>query len=338
MDGDTRNVRQDESNTMSNRIRVISYNIRYDSPSDGADRWSARRPALVGLLKFHRPDIVGLQEATPRQVEDIAADFEPSYGWVGIPRDGKGTGEITPIFYRTDRFELLASSTRWLSDEPNRAGSLGWDADAPRTVVTAVFHERGPQEHIRGAPNDTTDSDGADGPSRESARCSASRTNTASGRETGQRRLTFRVYNTHFDNKGKVAVQRSVELVRRWLDEDMAHNDAPAPYVLMGDLNFTSEEEGYRRLCEHSCDARVAARESVHGPEYTYIGPGFDVGGEPGTRYDYIFVSPEVGVQRYAVLTDSLHGRYPSDHLPVYSELDILTDPVVDYSAGRRSL
>ena len=34
-------------------------------------------------------------------------------------------------------------------------------------------------------------------------------------------------------------------------------------------------------------------------------------------RIDYVLLSPEWRVQRYAALTDSVGARFPSDHLPV---------------------
>ena len=34
-------------------------------------------------------------------------------------------------------------------------------------------------------------------------------------------------------------------------------------------------------------------------------------------RIDYIFVSGDVTVNKYGVLTDSQYSRFPSDHFPV---------------------
>jgi endonuclease/exonuclease/phosphatase family metal-dependent hydrolase len=38
-------------------------------------------------------------------------------------------------------------------------------------------------------------------------------------------------------------------------------------------------------------------------------------------RIDYVFVSPQWRVLRYAALTDSYNARFPSDHLPVVTKL-----------------
>jgi endonuclease/exonuclease/phosphatase family metal-dependent hydrolase len=41
------------------------------------------------------------------------------------------------------------------------------------------------------------------------------------------------------------------------------------------------------------------------------------------TRIDYIFVSKNVDVLKYGVLTDSKEQRYPSDHQPVLVKVEI---------------
>ena len=40
-------------------------------------------------------------------------------------------------------------------------------------------------------------------------------------------------------------------------------------------------------------------------------------------RIDYVFLTPGIRVLKYAVLTDSQRGRYPSDHFPVLVRLQL---------------
>jgi endonuclease/exonuclease/phosphatase family metal-dependent hydrolase len=57
---------------------------------------------------------------------------------VGTGRDDGGeSGEFSPIFYRTERFELLEDSQFWLSETPDVPGSIGWEAVLPRIVTWA---------------------------------------------------------------------------------------------------------------------------------------------------------------------------------------------------------
>jgi hypothetical protein len=42
--------------------------------------------------------------------------------------DGKRQGEAVPIFWRKDVATLKSVEHFWLSDEPEKPGSIGWDA------------------------------------------------------------------------------------------------------------------------------------------------------------------------------------------------------------------
>ncbi|MFB6162244.1 MAG: endonuclease/exonuclease/phosphatase family protein [Halococcoides sp.] len=122
-------------------FRVMTYNVRYDNPDDGAHAWPNRRRSVAGTIRFRDPALIGLQEPLDHQLDDLRADL-PGFAWVGRPRvDGDAEGEYTPIGYRTDRFTLKAHDTFWLSETPDDAGSLGWDARHPRIVTWARLEE-----------------------------------------------------------------------------------------------------------------------------------------------------------------------------------------------------
>lgn len=123
-------------------LRVMSFNIRYHNPADGDNAWPERRPMVRQVLTFHRPDVLGVQEALEHQVEQLAQDL-PGYKWVGVGRnDGKAAGEFTPIFYRAGRLELLDSGAFWLSPTPQEVASRGWDAALPRIATWARFRDK----------------------------------------------------------------------------------------------------------------------------------------------------------------------------------------------------
>ncbi len=120
-------------------LRVMSFNIRYDNPSDGLHVWPNRREGVVKMLDFHHIDIAGLQEVLKGQMDDIRR-LAPSFASVGVGRaDGKTRGEYAPIFYRKDRFELLDGGTFWLSETPEVVSSRGWDASLERIATWAKF-------------------------------------------------------------------------------------------------------------------------------------------------------------------------------------------------------
>lgn len=123
-------------------LRVMSFNIRYDNASDGPKRWDQRKELLVETIRRFSPDLLGAQEVLSHQGEYLRAQLK-DYGFVGVGReDGKLKGEFAPIFYRTDRFELIDSGTYWLSETPTKIGSVGWDADLTRIMTWAKLRDR----------------------------------------------------------------------------------------------------------------------------------------------------------------------------------------------------
>ncbi|GAB4132059.1 MAG: endonuclease/exonuclease/phosphatase family protein [Ignavibacteriales bacterium] len=119
----------------------MTFNIRLDVPEDGLNSWDNRKANLVGMLKSHNVDIVGLQEAQRHQIDYIQKSL-PDYEWFGVGRDdGKDAGEFTAIFYRKERFDTLKTSTFWLSETPEHQGK-GWDAAYQRITTFGKFQDR----------------------------------------------------------------------------------------------------------------------------------------------------------------------------------------------------
>jgi endonuclease/exonuclease/phosphatase family metal-dependent hydrolase len=119
--------------------KVMSYNIRYDNPNDGENSWVNRKELLCSQLAFYEPDVFGIQEALPNQVQDISNAL-PKYTFVGIARDGNKKGESSNIFFRKDKFKLLEQNTFWLSETPEII-SKGWDAALNRICTYALLKE-----------------------------------------------------------------------------------------------------------------------------------------------------------------------------------------------------
>jgi endonuclease/exonuclease/phosphatase family metal-dependent hydrolase len=38
---------------------------------------------------------------------------------------------------------------------------------------------------------------------------------------------------------------------------------------------------------------------------------------------DHIFITPEIKVRKWGILTDTYYGKYPSDHFPVESVITL---------------
>jgi endonuclease/exonuclease/phosphatase family metal-dependent hydrolase len=121
-------------------INLMTYNIRFDNPQDGSNKWDNRKATIIGILENYQVDILGIQEGLDIQVKYIKEKL-PKYSFVGVGReDGKKKGEYSAIFYRKDRFKLIVGSTFWLSDNPLRP-SKGWDAALERICTYALFQD-----------------------------------------------------------------------------------------------------------------------------------------------------------------------------------------------------
>ncbi|MFR9523910.1 MAG: endonuclease/exonuclease/phosphatase family protein [Rikenellaceae bacterium] len=127
--------------TEPEEIVVMSFNIRFDNPGDGENRWKLRCKAAVECIEDYAPGIIGIQEALVSQVEYLEKAL-PNYVRVGVGRDDGATqGEYAAIFYDAERFELLWWENNWLSETPE-IPSLGWDAVCKRVVTHIILRDK----------------------------------------------------------------------------------------------------------------------------------------------------------------------------------------------------
>ncbi len=125
----------------TDQLHLVTFNIRYDNPNDGDNRWANRIPIVENYFREEAPDIIGMQEVLNNQLLDLQ-QMLPDYGYVGTGRDdGNTAGEYSPIFWREDRFDLIDHSQFWLSETPDSVGSRGWDAALPRIVTWAALQD-----------------------------------------------------------------------------------------------------------------------------------------------------------------------------------------------------
>ncbi len=109
------------------RLKVMTFNEADDNPV-----WSDKKGQVLDIINDYSPDLLGLQEVANETLRGVkeAEIYETAlakkrYGFFFIPTQGGAKGHFygTPIAYKKDRFQLLESDVKWLSDTPDVAYS-----------------------------------------------------------------------------------------------------------------------------------------------------------------------------------------------------------------------
>lgn len=132
-------------------------------------------------------------------------------------------------------------------------------------------------------------------------------------------RQNFWVFNTHLDHVGEIARTNSIKLILSKIKEQNTKN---YPVFFMGDFNSEPNEQRIIDLKKEMDDSLAISKEKPFGPSGTFN--AFRHNEAVTKRIDYIFLSKgnPFKVKKYAVLSDSKDLKYPSDHLPVFIELE----------------
>ncbi len=261
----------------------MTFNIRYDEPRDNTNAWPNRKQMVTSMIRFHNADLVGVQEALKRQLDDLEA-LLPEYSWIGVGRsDGKISGEYSAIFYRKSRFQSLESSTFWLSETPN-VPSTGWDAALPRIVTWAKFKDI------------TTGKIFFHFNTHFDHRGEVARTESA-------RLLLNRI--------SQLAPDLPVVVTG-----DFNFTESADGYHVLTGKNPGSSIKSKSVLR----DARYISKHGHHGPTSTFNEFKALV---PDRKIDYVFVKGNIRAIQHGVLSDTWDGRFPSDHFPVLAEIVI---------------
>lgn len=122
-------------------LKVMSYNIRLDHPNDGDNAWPNRKEATIEMVNTLKPDVFGVQEALPHQVQYMSENL-PEYACAGVGReDGVSKGEHMSIYWNKETIEMVEWGTYWLSETPEKP-SYGWDAACKRTATWALMKDK----------------------------------------------------------------------------------------------------------------------------------------------------------------------------------------------------
>ena len=141
-------------------------------------------------------------------------------------------------------------------------------------------------------------------------------------------RTRFWFFCLHMDHKGVIARREGAKLIQRKVAE-MSHNEKA---IVVGDFNVDQHNEAYRTMLT---DGNLVDAYDVTQHRFATNGTyqGFDSAAHTESRIDHIFVTTDIQVVKYAILTDaywkeegegdnkSYSRRVPSDHYPVAAKI-----------------
>jgi len=128
----------------------------------------------------------------------------------------------------------------------------------------------------------------------------------------------FYFFNAHYDHQGIQARKESSKLVLQKINE-IAGN---SPIVFTGDLNGSHKSDWYQAIATSG-----KLRDTYSEVKYPYANNashnGFGSTKDSSDIIDHIFITKHFTVSKWGVLTDTYHGKFPSDHFPVLVEVNI---------------
>jgi endonuclease/exonuclease/phosphatase family metal-dependent hydrolase len=122
----------------------------------------------------------------------------------------------------------------------------------------------------------------------------------------------FYFFNAHFDHQGMQARRESSKLILQKIKEIAGSERV----IFTGDLNGSHTSEWYLTLANSGL--LKDAFKDVKDPYL--LNASFNAFGKARGRYDvidHIFTTKQFTTRKWGVLTDTYHGKFPSDHFPV---------------------
>lgn len=116
-------------------FKAMSFNLMASSATP------VRMMSVAQTIRNIMPDTIGVQEGSPSWMSYLDTSLGQIYAYVGEGRNGGNKGEYSAILYRKDRFDLIESATKWLSDTPETVSKYE-ESGYNRIYTYAVLQEK----------------------------------------------------------------------------------------------------------------------------------------------------------------------------------------------------
>jgi endonuclease/exonuclease/phosphatase family metal-dependent hydrolase len=132
---------------------------------------------------------------------------------------------------------------------------------------------------------------------------------------------SFYLFNAHYDHRGIQARKESSLLILN----KIAAIAKDKPVILMGDFNGDNNSDWYKSL-----EQSDLLRDTYHMVKTPYALQGSSNGFLTGEKFpvgntiiDHVFVTKHFKGYKWGILTDTYKGKFPSDHFPVMTVLEL---------------
>jgi len=125
----------------------MTFNIRFASPTDGANAWQFRRELVIKVIRDYAPAIVGSQEGMWDQLLSLKQHL-PDYALHVPDRVVDNTCQYPTLFYVAKKFDIKEGGEFWLSKTPTVHRSKDWGSAFPRMVSYGIFFDRDTEKEV----------------------------------------------------------------------------------------------------------------------------------------------------------------------------------------------
>lgn len=293
------------------KIRVVSYNVLFDlfddKLKDMTYSWAHRLPSVVRSIENMQPDILCVQEAYPNQIQDLQKSLGNTFNhFVGEST----TGELNAIFYNKKRFILDLSSY-------NASGLSSRSLIMPVNVKDDTI--------VKKTPNFLP------------LELEPGRQLTLAHFQDKLTKKSFVVMNTHLTFHRINSREDQAYFIKGLVEKLHSLNK---PVILAGDFNTFPNHPDDSGLPFYDgtyiCQIfQTVLKESKDAAWLGHVGPlascikdflyhehkPFLTTETPGVILDHIYVSPTVSVMIHAIEPSLIDNRFPSDHMPIISDI-----------------
>ncbi len=117
-------------------IIVMTCNLRTPKASDSkkGDGWADRKDLCIETIKNQHPDLIGFQECSKTQFDDLHAAF-PDFLTFSTNGESALSEDPYEVIFVSPRFSMITEAGYWLSETPYIPGSRSWDNSKHSRVV-----------------------------------------------------------------------------------------------------------------------------------------------------------------------------------------------------------